>query len=95
MRPAAADRWYVIDSLDDMHPVEIEVRGGESEWPDQVLDHWLVHLASRDHLDSGGLFTVVRVRPDEGRPALLQSDVLYRPPGRAGLIFSRIMREPA
>ena len=90
-----ADRWYVIDSLDDMHPVEVEVRGDESEWPDQVLDHWLVDVARRDHLESGGLYTVARVHPDQGRPTLVQSKVLYRPPGRAGLIFSRIMRAPA
>ncbi len=89
------DRWYVIDSLDDMHPVNVEVHGREAEWPDQVLDHWLVSGARPDYLESGGPFTVVRVGPDEGKPVLLQSAVLYRPPGRAGLIFSRIMRGPA
>ena len=89
------DRWYVIDSLDDMHPVNVEVQGHEAEWPDQVLDHWLVSGARPDYLESGGPFTVVRVGPDEGKPVLLQSAVLYRPPGRAGLIFSRIMRGPA
>ena len=89
------DRWYVIDSLDDMHPVDVEVHGDEVEWPDQVLDHWLVSGATPDSLDSGGQFTVVRIGHDEGKPVLLQSAVLYRPPGRAGLIFSRIMRGPA
>ena len=89
------DRWYVIDSLDDMHPVNVEVHGHEAEWPDQVLDHWLVYGARPDYLESGGPFTVVRVGPDEGKPVLLQSAALYRPPGRAGLIFSRIMRGPA
>ena len=89
------DRWYVIDSLDDMHPVNVEVHGYEAGWPDQVLDHWLVSGARPDYLESGGAFTVVRVGPDEGKPVLLQSAALYRPPGRAGLIFSRIMRGPA
>lgn len=92
---STADRWYVIDSLDDMHSVDAEVHGNESEWPEQVLDHWLLDVARRGDLESGGLFTVARVHHDQGRPTLVQSEVLYRPPGRAGLIFSRIMREPA
>ena len=57
------DRWYVIDSLDDMHPVKVEVHGDEAEWPDQVLDHWLVSGASHDYLESGCPFTVYASAP--------------------------------